>query len=66
MEALEIESQTDQPPLTRHCELSPQRELAEAQDFLDNPDDWFDGAFACPIDRFAQGGFEFVSHLCFL
>src|SRR6266704_6342700 len=63
MEALEIEGQTDQTPLTRSSLCAAQRELAEAQHLLDDPDHRFDGAFACPIDRFAQGGSELVGHL---
>src|SRR6266581_8490429 len=63
MEALEIEGQTDQTPLTCSSLCAAQRELAEAQHLLDDPDHRFDGAFACPIDRFAQGGSELVGPL---
>jgi hypothetical protein len=60
MEALEIESQTDQAPLACNRRCPAQRELAKAQYLLDDPDHRFDGAFARPIDRFAQGGLELV------
>jgi len=63
MEALQIESQTDQAPLTGSGQFTAQGKLAEAQHPLDDADHRFDGAFACPIDRFAQGGSEFVGHL---
>src|SRR5260370_34247894 len=63
MEAFEIESQTDQIPLTGSSLCTTQRELAEAQHLLDDPDHRFNGAFACPIDRFAHCRFELVGHL---
>ena len=63
MEALEIESQTDQTALTSSGLYTTQRELAEAEHLLDDADHGFNGAFACPIDRFAQRGLELVSHL---
>ena len=62
MEALEIESQTDQTPLTGSGLNTAQGELAESQHLFDDPDDGFDGAFACPVDRSAQGGLELVRH----
>src|SRR5258706_11709034 len=63
MKALEIESQTDQIPFTgRRC-CSTQRELAKTQHLFDDPDHWFDRTFACPVDRFTQGGLELVRHL---
>src|SRR6266481_2708068 len=55
MEALEIESQTDQTPLASRRPFPAQRELAEAEHLLDDADHRFDGAFARAIDRFAQG-----------
>jgi hypothetical protein len=63
MEALEIEGQTDQTPLTRCCQFPTQGELAEAEDLLDNPDDRFDGTFAGLIDRFAYYRLEPIGHL---
>src|SRR5437667_10699509 len=63
MEALEIESQTDQAPLTGSSLFTAQRELAKAQHLLNNPDHGFDGAFACAVDGFAQRCLELVGHL---
>src|SRR5579859_3961586 len=63
MEALEIESQTDQTPLASRRQFPAQGELAEAEHLLDDADHRFDGAFACTIDGFAQGGPELVGHL---
>ncbi len=62
MEALEIERQTDQAPLARRRDPT-QGELAEAEDLFDDADHWFDRAFACPVDGFAQRGPELVGHL---
>src|SRR5438270_12207078 len=63
MEALEIERQTEQAPLACHRPEPTQGELAEAQHLLDDVDHRFDGAFACPVDGFAQRGPELVGHL---
>src|SRR6266581_8251121 len=63
MEALEIEGQTDQTPLARRRRDPTQGELAEAEYLLDDTDHRFDGAFACPVDRFAQRGSQLVGHL---
>src|SRR6266576_704602 len=63
MQALEIEGQTDQSPLTSGSKFPTQGELAEAKYLLNDPDDWFDGAFADPIDGLADGSLELVSHL---
>src|SRR5713101_5970458 len=63
MEALQIESQTDQTPLASRRQFPAQRELAEAYHLLDDPDHRFDRAFACAVDGFAQGGPELVGHL---
>src|SRR5713101_9921425 len=63
MEALEIEGQTDQAPLTSGRLDTSQRELAEAEHLLDDADHRFDGAFACAVEGFAQGGPELVGHL---
>src|SRR5712691_9778793 len=63
MEALEIESQADQAPLTSRRRCPTQGELAEAEYLFDDPDHWFDRAFACPINRFAQRSSELVGHL---
>jgi hypothetical protein len=48
MEALEIEGQIDQTPLAHGSQFTAQGELAKAQHFFDDPNDWFDGAFAAP------------------
>ncbi len=63
MEALEIESQTDQTPLASRRLDPTQGELAEAQHLFDDPDHRFDRAFACLIDRFTQCCPELVGHL---
>ncbi len=63
MEALQMESQTDQTPLASRRQFSAQRELAEAEHLLDDADHRFDGAFACAVDGFAQGSPELVGHL---
>ena len=63
METLEIESQTDQTPLTSRRLYTTQRKLAEAQHILDDPDHWFNRAFACRVDRFADCRLELVCHL---
>ena len=63
MEALEIESQTDQPPLASSGLCTTQRELAETQHILDDPDHRFNRAFACRVDRFADCRLELVRHL---
>src|SRR5260370_22979922 len=63
MEALEIESQTDQAPLASGGLNPAQRELAKAEYLFDDANHRFDGAFACPVDRFAQRSSELVGHL---
>src|SRR6266581_5012386 len=63
MQALEIESQTDQTPLASRRLDPMQGELAEAQHLFDDPDHRFDRAFACLIDRFTQRCPELVGHL---
>ena len=63
MQAFEIERQTHQTPFCSRRPPAPQRELAEAQDLLDDPDDGFHGAFAQTIDCLADLRLEFVSHL---
>src|SRR5947209_4724919 len=63
MKALEIERQTDQAPLARRRREPTQVELAEAQHLFDDADHRFDGAFACPVDGFAQRGSQLVGHL---
>jgi hypothetical protein len=63
MEALEIEGQTDQTPLARRRRDPTQGELAEAEYLFDDADHRFDGAFACPVDRFAKPGSQLVGHL---
>jgi hypothetical protein len=63
MEALEIESQADQAPFASRRRCSTQGELTEAEDLFDDPDHWFDRAFARPVDCFAQRSPELVGHL---
>src|SRR6266568_4260036 len=46
MEALEIESQTDQTPLAGSRQFPAQGKLAKTQHLLDDADHRFDGAFA--------------------
>src|SRR5438105_2460650 len=62
MEALEIEGQTNSTPLTGSCLNTSQRELAETEHLFDDADHRFNGAFAYPIDGFAQGRPELVGH----
>ena len=63
MEPLEIEGQADQTPLARGSFVPAQRELAETQHILDDPDHRFNSAFACRVDRFANCRLELVRHL---
>src|SRR5260370_37249467 len=63
MEALEIESQTDQAPLARRRRCPTQGELAEAEHLFDDAEHRFDRAFACAVDRLAQRSPELVRHL---
>src|SRR5260370_42463752 len=63
MEALEIESQTDQAPLARRRRCPTQGELAEAEQLFDDAEHRFDRAFACDVDRLAQRSPELVRHL---
>src|SRR5438132_8887195 len=63
MEALEIESQTDQTPLASRRLDPAQGELAEAEHLLDDPDHRFNRVLACPVDRFPQCRLELVGHL---
>ena len=63
MEALQIESQTDQTPFARRRQFPAQGELAEAEYLLDDADHRFDGAFARAVDGFAQRRPELVGHL---
>ena len=65
MHAFEIERQADQAPFSSSRPQAAQRELAEAQDFLDDADHGFDGAFAQTIDGLANLGLQLVSHLFF-
>ena len=65
MHALEIERQADQAPFSCGRPQTAQRELAEAQDFLDDPDHGFYGAFAQTIDPFANLSLQFMGHLFF-
>ena len=46
MQSLEIESQTNQTPFTDNFFQAAQGKLAEPQDFLDNADHGFHGAFS--------------------
>src|SRR2546421_5673781 len=63
MEALEIESQTDQTPLASGRLAPAQGELAEAEHLLDDPDHRFNRGLARPVDRFPQCRLELVGHL---
>lgn len=63
MKALEIESQTDQPPFTISLLFPTQRELAEAERLFDDANNRFDGTLASPIDALTDGRLEFLCHL---
>src|SRR5207247_3840486 len=63
MEALEIESQTDQTPLPSGRLAPAQGELAEAEHLLDDADHRFNRVLARPVDRFPQCRLELVGHL---
>ena len=62
VQSFEIEGQTDQAPLARRGRQIAQRELAEAQHFLDDANHRFDRAFAQAIDRLPDVRLEFVGH----
>src|SRR5919199_2708671 len=63
--SLQIEGQADQPPLTRRRLLAPQRELAEAEYFLNEPNHWLDRAFPQSVNRVPYRRAQFVAHLLF-
>src|SRR4030067_3861646 len=65
MHSLEIERQTNQTPFSGRSPQAAQGELAEPQDFLDDPNNGFDRAFAHPIDRLSDLRLQLVSHLLF-
>src|SRR3990172_11333580 len=63
MQSLQIERQAHQAPFAGRRFLAPQRELAEAQHLLDDPDHWLNGILARRVDRFANLGLQLVGHL---
>src|SRR3990172_4622597 len=65
MHTFEIESQAYQAPLTSRSPEAAQGELAEPQDFLDDPDQRFDGAFPQAIDGSSNLHQQLVGHLFF-
>src|SRR3990172_6272231 len=62
MQAFEIERQTHQTPFSGSGEQAAQRELAEAQDFFDDPDHRFDSALTQAVDGLADLSLKFVGH----
>lgn len=63
VQALEIESETDQIPLATGFVLTTQGELAEAQDFFDEADGGFDNGLVGPVDELAQFSLQLVGHV---
>jgi hypothetical protein len=63
MQSFDVEGQTYQAPFPCGSGLSTQGELAEAQDFLDDADDRFDGTLSQAIDGLADLGLQFEGHL---
>src|SRR5258708_7935091 len=63
MQALEVNSQTDQSPLASRSRQATQGKLTKAQDFFDDANDWFDSTFTETVDFTTNLGMEFVSHL---
>ncbi len=59
MQPLQIERQADQTPLATSGLLAAQRELAEAQHFLNNADHRLDRAFAQAINPFPTAVLSF-------
>lgn len=62
MEAFEVEGHIDQTPLAS-CRYPTEEELAQAEVLGDDPDNWFNHACACPVDRFARRSPAFGGHL---
>jgi hypothetical protein len=63
VQALQVEGQTDQAPLASHGGQAPQRELAKAQHFLDDPDHGLHRRLAQRVDGPADIGLQLVGHL---
>ena len=57
------ECQIHQTPFTRSCCQATERELAGAQDFLDDANNRCDGIFAQAIDGFADLCLKLIGHL---
>jgi hypothetical protein len=62
VQAFEIESQADQAPLTSGSQQTPQRKLAEADDFFDDADEGFHGAFSQAVNGLSSFGLQLVGH----
>lgn len=60
MQALEVEGETNQAPFASSFVLATQRELAKAQDLLDDADDGLYGALACAVDELAKFSLQLV------
>jgi hypothetical protein len=63
MQALEIEGQTEQGPFASSLVQAAQRELAEAQDLLDDANHGFHRGLAHRIDALADFGPQLVGHV---
>ena len=63
MQALQIESETDQGPFIVHDIQAAQQELAKAEHRLDDANNRFDSGFAQAINGLADGRLQLVGHL---
>src|SRR2546428_5022424 len=63
MQTFQVECYTHQTPFASGGPQATQRALAKAQDVFDNAQHRFDCTFAQAVDRAANLGLEFVSHL---
>jgi hypothetical protein len=58
VQPLQVVGQAHQTPLSGHRQHASQRELAEAQRFFDDADDWLHRGFAQTVDPLADVGLE--------
>src|SRR5215510_1468935 len=63
MQTLQVECDTHQTPFASGGPQATQRALAKAQEVFDHAQPWFDCPFSSAVDRAANLGLEFVSHL---
>lgn len=63
MQTAQIIRQTNQTPFARDRQQAAQREMTEAQHFLDLTEHRFNRAFTTTINRFARRRCQFVRHL---